>query len=198
MPVGILGGTFDPPHIGHLILAEEAFHQLGLSRVLFVITPSPPHKQGWTISPLENRLTLVKMAIEDNPHFEISRVDIDRKPPHYAVDSMNILHQQFPQTDLIYLMGADSLRDLPTWHKANQFVESCDGIGVMDRHLNKFEMEDIQSKIPGIQSKVIWLTAPPFDISSREIRHRISVGAPYRYFLPQKVYQFIESEILYR
>ncbi|MGB9669138.1 MAG: nicotinate-nicotinamide nucleotide adenylyltransferase, partial [Anaerolineales bacterium] len=85
MEIGVLGGTFDPPHLGHLILAAEAIHQLRLSKVLFVVTPSPPHKQGWIISSIADRLKMVKMAIEQNNDFQISSVDIDRLPPHYAI-----------------------------------------------------------------------------------------------------------------
>ncbi len=198
MLIGILGGTFDPPHIGHLILAAEAVHQLHLNTVLFVVTPFPPHKRGWLISPVEDRLRMVQLAIEQNADFQISRVDIDRPSPHYAVDSMNILRQQFPHDNLIYLMGADSLRDLPTWHQANQFLSRCDGIGVMQRSLDDLEMQNLEQQLPGIRSKVTWLTAPRFDISSREIRERVKMQAPYRYFVSEKVFQYIVEKGLYR
>jgi nicotinate-nucleotide adenylyltransferase len=198
MDIGVLGGTFDPPHLGHLILAAEAVHQLKLSKVLFVVTPSPPHKQGWIISSIADRLKMVEMAIELNNDFQISSVDIDRLPPHYAVDSMHILHQQYPNDRLFYLMGADSLRDLPTWHLAQEFVSSCDGIGVMQRSLDDLEMQELEMKLPGLQTKIIWLTAPRFDISSREIRERVRNQAPFRYFVTEKVYRYIIEKKLYR
>ncbi|MGB9586085.1 MAG: nicotinate-nucleotide adenylyltransferase [Anaerolineales bacterium] len=197
MRSGVLGGTFDPPHLGHLILAAEAVHQLKLSQVLFVLTPSPPHKIGWNITPVEDRLKLLEMAIMGNSEFQVSFVDIERLPPHYAVDSMNILHQNFPEQQLIYLMGADSLHDLPTWHRAKDFVEACDGIGVMQRTLDKLELRYMEEQLPGIDKKVIWLSAPRFDISSSEIRRRVKSGAPFRYFVPESVYQYILQNKLY-
>lgn len=198
MDIGVLGGTFDPPHLGHLILAAEAVYQLRLNKVLFVVTPSPPHKQGWLISSIADRLQMVEMAIEQNNDFQISRVDVDRSPPHYAVDSMKILHHQYPHDSLFYLMGADSLRDLPTWHLAHEFVSSCDGIGVMQRTLDELELQDLEQKLPGLSAKVIWLSAPHFDISSREIRERVRMQAPFRYFVTEKVYHYILKKKLYQ
>ncbi len=110
MRVGVFGGTFDPPHLGHLILAAEALHQLRLERLLWVLTQDPPHKHGQMICPWEARFEMVRLATAGDPAFEISRVDIDRPGPHYAVDTMGILKRQLPQTDLFYLIGGDSLR----------------------------------------------------------------------------------------
>ena len=133
MRVGIFGGTFDPPHVGHLILAAEARDQLGLDRVLWVVTPDPPHKAGRTITPLLTRLDLVEAAICQDSQFEISRAEIDRPGPHYSVDTVEILARTYPQAELFYLMGGDSLHDLPTWKRPRQFIAALDGIGVMRR-----------------------------------------------------------------
>ena len=116
MKIGIFGGTFDPPHMGHLILAEEACWQLQLDHVLWVLTPFPPHKKDRIISPVQDRLSMVQFAITENDRFKLSRVDIDRQPPHYAVDTVSILQQSSVNDEFYYLMGADSLIDLPTWH----------------------------------------------------------------------------------
>ncbi len=105
--LGLFGGTFDPPHIGHLILASEAYAQLGLERLLWVLTPDPPHKQGQTISALEQRLAMVKLAIQDNPDFQLSTVELDRPGPHFALDTVRIIAEQNPACDLVYLMGGD-------------------------------------------------------------------------------------------
>ena len=115
MRLGIFGGTFDPPHIGHLVLASEAYHQLKLDRLLWVLTPRPPHKPNQQITALEYRIEMVQAIVEDEPTFELSRVEIDRPPPHYAVDTVEILGKRFPGARLIYLVGGDSLRDLPLW-----------------------------------------------------------------------------------
>ena len=116
MRVGIFGGTFDPPHVGHLILAEECRTQLRLDRLLWVVTNQPPHKLDQTLSPVEKRVEMVQLSIAGNSHFELSRVDIDRPGPHYAVDTVRLLQEQLPEAELFYLMGGDSLHDLPTWH----------------------------------------------------------------------------------
>ena len=117
MKIGIFGGTFDPPHLGHLILAADAKEQLGLDQVLWVLTPFPPHKKDIKISPLQDRMTMVLLAITGNTNFHLSRVDIDRLPPHYALDTVNILRHNSPKDTFFYLMGADSLNDLLAWHE---------------------------------------------------------------------------------
>ena len=111
--IGIFGGTFDPPHLGHLILSAEAYFQFGLDHLLWVLTPDPPHKQGHTISPLKHRLAMVKLAISGNPQLELSTVELTRSGPQYALDTVNLLARQNPGSNLIYFMGGDSLRDLP-------------------------------------------------------------------------------------
>ena len=110
--LGIFGGTFDPPHVGHLILAMEAYDQLKLDRVLWVLAPNPPHKLGKKITDLDIRIEMVKAAINSDPMFEFSRVDIDRPGPHFVLDTMRILHEQKPDDELVFLMGGDSLHDL--------------------------------------------------------------------------------------
>ncbi|MFN3308071.1 MAG: nicotinate-nucleotide adenylyltransferase [Anaerolineales bacterium] len=196
--IGILGGTFDPIHLGHLILAEEALYQLRLDVILFLITPFPPHKTEQEITHLGHRLKMLDLAIESNPYFRVSRVDIDRQPPHYAVDSLEIIRKLSPQSKIFYLMGGDSLRDLPRWHRAEQFVHVCDGIGVMRRRIEGETFTDLFQPFPELQEKVVFLTAPQFDISSREIRNRVSLGLPFRYFLPPSVYAYILSQGLYQ
>lgn len=198
MKIGIFGGTFDPPHLGHLILAAEAQAQLELDRLLFVLTPSPPHKQSRTITPIEIRLEMVQSAIMDNPAFELSRVDIDRPPPQYAVDTVRSLGQTFPEAELVYLMGGDSLQDLPTWNRPREFVRACHYLGVMRRPGDHIDLTDIESQIPGIGAKVLFVDAPLLEISSSEIRQRVARSRPYRYFLPLPVYNIIQTRHLYQ
>ena len=124
--LGIFGGTFDPPHIGHQILAAEAVAQLKLDRVLWVLTPDPPHKQGLKFAPVEARQAMVSTVIANNTAFEYSRVDIDRKGPHYAYDTVRLIAAQHPGMEISYLIGEDSLMDLPSWHRPHDFVGGCD------------------------------------------------------------------------
>lgn len=198
MRLGIFGGTFDPPHLGHLILAAEAHAQLGLERVLWVLTPVPPHKTGQPVAPLSERLDLLVAALGDDPAFELSRVDIDRPPPHYAVDTVDLLRAQFPQARLVYLMGGDSLSDLPLWHRPAEFMRACDEIGVMLRPGHVMNLDVLDARLPGLRARARLVHAPLLEISSSDLRRRISLGQPYRYFLPQSVYQLVASRRLYQ
>ncbi len=196
--VGIFGGTFDPPHVGHLILAEECRTQLDLDLLLWVVTDNPPHKRYTNVSPIEDRVNLVEKAIQGNPAFLASRVDIDRPGPHYAIDTVNILKQEYPGAEMYYLMGGDSLHDLPTWNKPQEFIRVCDGIGVMRRHADQVDLLTLEADLPGISGKVRIVEAPILEISSKQIRQRIAEGMGYRYYLRDAVYQAIYELGMYR
>lgn len=195
--LGVFGGTFDPPHLGHLILAAEAQDQLHLDRVLWVLTPDPPHKRGQVISPVSVRLALVAAAIADEPRFELSRVELDRPGPHYALDTVRLLRAQYPEATLVYLLGGDSLVELPTWHQAAAFVAACDEIGVMRRPDARVDWDTALDALPGLRSRVRFVDTPLLEIASRDIRRRVSEGRPYRYFLPPAVCQIVQERRLY-
>jgi nicotinate-nucleotide adenylyltransferase len=196
--IGIFGGTFDPPHLGHLILAAEAHARLGLDRLLWVVTPYPPHKQSLSITPPELRLAMVRLAIAGDSQFELSTVEMERPGPHYAVDTVKIIADRNPRADLIYLMGGDSLRDLPLWHRPAEFVDACHAIGVMRRPGDAIDLPSLEDKFPGLIAKVRFVEAPLLDIAAHEIRARVADGRPFRYFLPSGVYTYIEKNDLYR
>ncbi len=198
MKIGLLGGTFDPPHLGHMILASEAQDQLCLDNVYWILTPYPPHKGEQKISPLAHRQKMVELAIEDNPRFVFSRVDIDRPPPQYAVDTVNQLRQQSPGDEFNYLLGLDSLNDLTDWHDPQGFVRSCGHIVVMMRQGEEFDLPQLEVKIPGINEKLLFLKTPTIEISGSDIRQRAAKGISFRYFVPDKVYQYILKNKLYR
>ena len=195
--LGIFGGTFDPPHLGHLILAAEAQDKLNLDRVLWVLTPEPPHKQGQHRQTLEDRLGMLHVAISEFPSFQLSRVDIDRPPPHYAVDTVRLLAEQYPQSELIYLIGGDSLRDLPKWHKPLELVAACDYLGVMRRPDARFDLARLEESLPGVTHKILNIDAPLLEISSSDIRQRIAAGRPFFHYLPVGVYFLIRERRLY-
>ena len=198
MRVGIFGGTFDPPHLGHLILADETLHQLKLERLLWLLTPDPPHKQRQPISPWQQRFELVQTALADNSAFEISRVDVDRPGPHYAVDTVKLFINQMLGVELFYLMGGDSLHDLPTWYQPGELVRLCAGFGVMHRPSDAVDLQKLEVLLPGINAKVHFIEAPLLEISSSDIRERAASGQPFRYFLSPAVYNLIQSEGYYR
>lgn len=195
---GVFGGTFDPPHLGHLVLADEGRAAFGLSRVLFVVTGQPPHKPHEPITPLDARLAMVEAAICHNPAFVISRADIDRPGPHFAVDTLRWLAGGDPESSFVYLMGADSLRDLPTWHTPGGFVAACAFLGVMRRPDVEPDMTALESQLPGLSAKVRYFDAPFVGISAHDIRTRVRSDRPYRYLVSQGVADIIERQGLYR
>jgi len=198
MRIGIFGGTFDPPHVGHLILAEECRTQLNLDILLWIVTDNPPHKRYVNISPIEDRVKLVQKAIQGNDAFVLSRVDIDRPGPHFAIDTVNILKKEYPDAKFFYLMGGDSLHDLPTWNRPQDFIETCDGIGVMRRHADQVDLASLESVLPGISQKVMIVDAPILEISSKQIRQRIMDNQGFRYYLRDAVYKAVLDLGLYK
>ncbi len=176
--------TFDPPHIVHLILAAEALHQLRLDRLLWVLTPNPPHKQSQVIAPLPLRLEMAQAAIQNNPSFELSRVDIDRQPPHYALDTVQLLHEQYPGAEIIYIIGSDSLKNLPTWYRCKDLLAACDGFGVMRRPFYVADLSELENLHPASQ-KITYIDAPLLAIASSEIRQRIHRGVPIAILYPR-------------
>ena len=196
--IGIFGGTFDPPHLGHLILASEAHVQLKLRRLLWVLTPIPPHKMNRPISSLDDRLAMVKLALNDERSFELSNIEIERPGPHYTLDTIRVFSSQYPNADLILLLGGDSLRDLPTWHRPPDLVAACRQIGVMRRPGDSIDMASLEKKIPGLKDKVKFVEAPLLEIASSEIRRRATRGLPFKYYLFPAVYQYIQKNNLYK
>ncbi len=196
--IGVFGGTFDPPHQGHLILAAEAHYQLGLDKVLWVLTPDPPHKRDPRPTAWPKRAAMVLAAIGDNPVFELSTVDIERPGPHYAVDTMRLLRAQNPHAQWVYLMGGDALHGLPTWHRVREFLDLCDELGVMRRPGDEIDLTIVEACLPGVVAKVRFVNAPLLQIAARELRARAEKGAPIRYYLPDAVYTLIQEWHLYR
>ncbi|MCS6993894.1 MAG: nicotinate-nucleotide adenylyltransferase [Anaerolineales bacterium] len=196
--IGIFGGTFDPPHLGHLILAAEAQAQLGLDRVLWVLTPQPPHKPERAITSLEHRLEMLRRTIHGCTGFELSLVEMERTGPHYTIDTLSILQQKDPTAKLVLLIGGDSLRDLPGWSRPAEIVAAVHALGVMRRPDDRIELETLERLFPGISSKIRFVDAPRLDISSSLIRQRIAGGGHYRYYLPPGVYDYIQKNHLYR
>ncbi len=196
--IGLFGGTFDPPHLGHLILASEASYQFNLSKLLWVLTPNPPHKQNQIITALEHRLAMVELAIADNPKFQLSRIEIDRPGPHYTVDTVNLIAQQEPQAEIVLLIGGDSLHALPTWKDNRELVAQVHKIGVMHRPGDKFNPQSLFVKIPELKEKLIFIETLLHTLSSHEIRRRAKELQPYQYYILPSVYRYIEENFLYQ
>ena len=198
MRVGIFGGTFDPPHIGHLILAEEAWFQLKLDAVIIVPAGEPPHKRNRRLSAAASRVRMVTAAIVGNDHFVLSRVDVDRPGPHYTIDMVRLLRDSLPAgSELFFLMGSDSLRDLPNWHLADRLVANC-RLVALARHDVTLDWEYLEGALPGLHARVIQLDMPELEIASHILQERIRTGQPIRYQVPEAVEAIIAAEGLYR
>lgn len=196
--VGIFGGSFDPPHLGHLILAAEAVDTLKLDQLFWVLTPDPPHKRDQVLSPIAMRLELLQSAIQNNPDFQLSDVDLNRPGPHFTLDTVIIMREAFPNATIYYLIGGDSLHDFPNWHAPAELLTHLNGLGVMRRPGDAVDLKSLELRLPGISDKVVFIDAPLLEIASSEIRRRIQQGKAYRYYLPDAVYRLIQSREYYR
>ncbi len=197
--IGLLGGTFDPIHFGHLILAETARDTLRLDKVYFVPAADPPHKQGRIIASAEHRLAMLQMAIADNEAFEISLIDIDREGPDYTAEMLEIARQKLlrPGDDLWFLMGLDSVIDFPNWHEPER-IRQLARLAAATRPGYDIDWTPLEKALPGISHEVTLLPMPGVDIASNNIRRRILHGSSIRYLVPESVRHYIIETGLYR
>ncbi len=195
--IGVFGGTFDPIHLGHLIVAAELRYALALDRVLFVPAGRPPHKSDRKITDDAARLAMLRLALVDAPRFEICTVDLDRAGPSYTSDMLALVADRFAPATLVFLMGEDSLRDLPNWHEPDRIVAIAE-LGVARRPAIAFEREEVFRAVPAARDRVQIVPVPLIDISSAMIRSRIAADRPYDYFIPGAVANYIRVHNLYR
>lgn len=190
MRIGIYGGSFDPIHYGHLLLAESAREQLNLDKVVFVPAAIAPHKRGQESAPATARIEMLKLAISGNAALEVSLLEIDRGGVSYTVDTLTALRDAHPDAELILLVGGDTLADMPNWKDPEQIVKIA-RLAVVDRPGSSFE----QITLPG--AEILHVSMPLIDLSSREIRNRVARGESIRYWLPRAVEQYILHSNLY-
>ncbi len=196
--IGIFGGTFDPIHIGHLILAEEAHFQLSLDCVYLVPAGDPPHKRQRRLTPVTHRVHMCELATADIDYVKVSRIDADRPGPHYTAAMVRLMRQQAePGAELFFLMGMDSLRDLPTWHEADWLVKNCILVA-LTRHDVTLDWDKLESELPGVRERVIILDMPELEIASNQIQRRVRQGQPIRHQVPRAVEAYIHAQSLYR
>jgi nicotinate-nucleotide adenylyltransferase len=194
--LGLLGGTFDPPHYGHLLAAQEVTWRLNIDRVLFLPARQNPLKRGEPSSSAEDRCEMVALAVADNPSFELSRLDLDRPPPSYTADLLRAL--QSPEHELFFLVGADILPELPKWREPQQIVQLARLVVVNRPGAPPPDLERVETVLPGVRERVERVQIPGVDVSSREIRKRVAAGRPIRYLTPPAVERYIIDRRLYR
>lgn len=201
--IGIFGGTFDPVHMGHLILAEQCREQGKLDQVWFLPSASPPHKQGQSITRFEQRVEMLALALAGNPAFRIEEIESHREGPSYTADTLAELKQHNPDTELWLLLGTDSLLDLPQWYQPERILQQA-GLLVMHRPEYHSPSEEELGQAFHFLPKdapipLQWVLSPPLiDIASSDLRKRVSEGRSIRYLVPAAVECYIREKQLYR
>lgn len=195
---GVLGGTFDPPHNGHIAIAREALTQLSLEHVIFAPVRIPPHKPGNDITPIDARLEMVRLAIAEDPKFTLSLVDVNREPPTYTVDTIRILRRNWDSGVQVYfVMGLDSLANILTWHAPDQLIQSC-RLAVFNRPGFRVDLAALEAKLPGLSDRVVILPSPNLKIAASDIQSRVAEGRSIDGFVPAAVAQYIAEHRLYQ
>ena len=198
--LGLLGGTFDPPHYGHLVAAQEAAWQLRLDRVLFIPARQNPLKPGDLSSSVDDRCRMVELAIADDPRFALSLADLERPGPSYTVDLLRQLRATLdPSVELYFLAGADVLRELPDWRQPRQVVELATAVVVLGRPgWPPPDGASLERRLGARPGRIRGLPMPGVDIASRALRERVRTGQPISYLTPPAVEAYIAERDLYR
>ena len=197
--IGILGGTFDPPHVGHLWLAALAADAIGLDRVLFMPAGQPPHKSGQNVTRATDRLVMTRLAIAPDPSFDLCTIEVERRGPSYTIDSIEELQAQYGSDVTLYLiMAADSLADIDSWREPDRLLERVEWI-IGPRPGSPLPEEgSLEARFGERAGRIHLLDGPALDVSSTAIRRRVAAGKTIRYLVPRGVEELIGDRGLYR
>ncbi|MFC1942026.1 nicotinate-nucleotide adenylyltransferase [Chloroflexota bacterium] len=198
MRIGVLGGTFDPVHIGHLKMAEEAKTSLELSAIIMVPAGQPLLKSAHPITAAEHRLQMLQLAVANIPHFQVSIMEIERPGPTYTVDTIENLQTHYGNDDEIYfILGCDSLSRFAEWREPVRIIQMCYLVAVPRPGCQPPDIEALEADIPGISRRVMFLDKPKIDISASEIREKVARGLSIRDLVPGQVEEYIWRKKLY-
>ena len=199
MDIGILGGTFDPVHRGHLAIAEEAKRRLELVKVLFIPAGKPWLKVEREITPANHRMNMVNLAIKGKPYFELSAVEVERTGPTYTVDTLQDLHRELgPDVGFYFILGWDNLAEITTWREPANIVKLCKLVAFTRADTSVPDLMSLEDLVPDVSSSTILLDMPPIDVSSSDIRKRVAAGLPIRDLVPETVEEYIQRHHLYQ
>ena len=196
--LGIMGGTFDPIHHGHLVAAQEVATALDFPRVVFIPTRQPPHKREEPAASPGHRLAMVRLATAGNPLFEVSTLEVDRPGPSYTVDTLRRLTSVYADAELHFIVGMDSLADLPLWHDPGGILRLAKLVAVHRPGWSAVNLGDLVARVPEAAGRVCIVEIPELDISSTDIRERVAGGRPIRYLVPDAVAAYVAEHELYR
>ena len=200
MRIGIFGGTFDPPHVGHLILAERCREAAGLDEVWFLVSYRPPHKADGSVTRFEHRCDMAAMAITGQPAFRVEPIEKELPPPSYTAETLTELRHRHPGDEFHLILGGDSVADLPKWHEPANVVAAAGLIGVARPGVRIVSSAELASDLgrPTDGVRLQWVESPLIDVASREIRQRVADGKTIRYLVPRAVEEFVRERGLYR
>jgi len=195
----MLGGTFDPVHLGHLILAEEARWALDLDRLLLMPAAQPWRKAERDVTPAHHRLAMLRLAVAEDPHFDVSTIEIERGGPTYTVETLTALRSELGESaELVFILGEDALLDMPHWRDPAGILRLA-RLGVAARPGNPpLDLPALERTLPGLRERMQIVPMPQIDISSTDIRRRVREGGTIRYVVPQPVREYIAEHGLYR
>ena len=195
--LGIMGGTFDPIHYGHLLMAEEARQAFALDRVVFVPNGRPAHKKAYAVSSPEDRYAMTLLATASNPHFRCSRMEIERPGPSYTIDTLRAFRAAYPGLDALYFItGADAVLEILTWHEYDRLIEECRFIAVTRPGFALERMRDVVNA--EFLDRISFLPIPGLEISSTDLRRRVRDGRSVKYLTPEAVEAYALQNGLYR
>lgn len=200
MNIGIFGGTFDPPHLGHLILAERCREEARLDEVWFLVSYAPPHKQGQQITRFESRCDMVTLAVTGQPAFRVEPIEKELPPPSYTARTLAELHARHPSHTFALIVGGDSVQELPTWFEPATVLKSAGLVAVPRPGATLLAAAELAAKV-GIPPEAVRLTVvecPQVDIASRDIRKRVGEGRSIRFLVPRAVEEYARERKLYR
>lgn len=196
--IGLMGGTFDPVHYGHLVAAEDARYELNLAKVIFIPAGQPPHKAPEKVSAAAHRVAMVRLAIASNPNFELSTLEVERPGPSYTVDTVAAFRKLYPAAELYFITGADAVAEILSWRKPEELLELCWLVAVTRPG---YILDNLRERLAGLAGylwrKIRVLPVPGVAVSSTEIRERVREGRPIRYLLPDEVAAYIKEKGLY-
>ncbi len=200
MRLGVFGGTFNPVHMGHLILAEQCREQAGLDQVLFVPAARPPHKQGLALASFEQRVEMLNLAISGQPSFRVDDLEKNRPGPSFTVDTLASLHDRDPNAELLLIIGSDTLHDLPTWHEPRRLLELA-GLLIVARPgwpvADVAELRKTLTLADDFPLRHQVCQVPLVEISSSDLRQRLAAGRSVRYLMPRAVEAYVNDKNLY-
>lgn len=192
-----MGGTFDPIHYGHLIIAEESRREFCLDKVVFVPAGRPPHKKEYTVTDAEHRYALTVLATASHRDFVCSRIEIERQQPSYSIDTIREIKESYaPGTKIYFITGADAIAEILTWHQHEKLKSMCKFIAATRPGYNLRELKDRLP--PEYMDQIVLLETPGVHVSSTELRERVAAGNPIKYMVPETVEIYIEKHGLYR